>query len=180
MINLLPPQVKKESGYAIKNALLLRYIYLLVFLILIVAACFAGSEVYLARQKHSFEHQIASKNQELASYKDLEAQAKAANGRLKAFKTLIGSQAKFSNFLADLAAHTPKGVFINSISLTGDDKLAVKLAATANSYGSAVSLRDALVTSPRIKEAAIDDISNPGGTVYKINLTVAFNSGAYK
>ncbi|HSX14858.1 MAG TPA: PilN domain-containing protein [Candidatus Saccharimonadales bacterium] len=178
MINLLPPTVKAETSYAKRNRTVVRYVWLLSLVILIVGAEFAGAEVYISHQKQSYEKDIAAKQSQINGYKDLESQAQAANSRLKAFKTLVGDQARFSSLLADLAAHTPRGVFINSISLTGDSKQAVKIAATANSYSSAVSFRDALVTSSRIKDASIDDISNPADGVYKVNVTVAFKPGA--
>lgn len=180
MINLLPPQIKAENGYARYNAILVRYIWLLVVVIVAVGLEFGGTELYLAHQRSHFDHEVATKQQQIAGYKGLRDQAKAANARLKAFKGLVSGQARFSDLLDDLASHTPKGVFINAISLTGDTSKAVKISATANSYQSAVSLRDALVTSSRIQNAAIDDIANPAPNVYNVDITIAFKAGAAK
>lgn len=178
MINLLPPAAKEDKVYAKRNQQLLRYVWTLVFLALVLGVEFGGAEVYLARQRHSYDQQISSKEQQIAGFKQLQDQAKSANARLKAFKQLVGSQARFSILLSDLANHTPQGVFINSITLTGNAKTAVNIAATANSYQTAVSFRDALVTSPRVQDAAIDNITNPAAGVYTVNVTVAFKAGA--
>lgn len=180
MINLLPPQVKAESSYAKRNTMMLHYLWILVLVILIVGAEFAATEVYLAKQRNSYDQAIRTKQQAIAGYQNLQGQASAANARLKVFKTLVGHQARFSSLLADLAAHTPKDVFINSISLTGNAAQAVQISATAHSYATAASLRDALASSPRIKAAAINDISNPAAGVYNINVTIAFAAGAFK
>ena len=180
MINLLPPAVKSEGTYAKRNTMLIRYIWLLVVVILVVGAEFGATEVYLAHQRQSYAKTIATKQQAVAGYKNLQDQAAAANGRLKAFKVLVSQQARFSALLADLAAHTPKDVFINSISLTGNAAQAVQISGTANSYAAAASLRDALASSPRIQAAAINDISNPSAGVYNVNVTIAFAPGAFK
>ncbi len=180
MINLLPAGVKAETGYAKRNRILLRYVWLLVALIAVLVVMFGGTQVYLNQQRSQYNQAIAAKKQQLDSYKQLEKQAKVANDKLKTFKSLVASQSRFSTLLQDLAAHTPKGVFINSISFTSATNLAVQISATANSYNSAASLRDALVSSSRIKGAAINAITtNPNGS-YNVTLTVAFKPGAFQ
>jgi Tfp pilus assembly protein PilN len=180
MINLLPPQAKSESTYAKRNQVMLRYISLLILIALVLAVELGGAAVYIQQQGEKYTKETEAKTSQIATFKSLEDQAKAANSRLKAFKTLSGNQARFSSLLADLASHTPKGVSINSITLTGDASQAVKIAATANSYASAAGFRDALATSDRVKDAAIEDIANPGEGVYKVNVTVAFKPGGSK
>lgn len=177
MINLLPPSAKSDKAFARRNAILVRYVWVLVFLIVAAGVELGGTELYLARQRKVYDKQIATKQQQIAGFSDLQAQAKSANARLKAFKGLVGNQAKFSELLADLASHTPKGVFINSIALTGNSSTAVQVAATGNSYESVASFRDALVTSPRISEADIQNVSNPAAGIYNVNITIAFKPG---
>lgn len=180
MINLLPPEVKQDSSYAKRNKILLHYIWLLVFVMILLGLEFGGAEVYLAKQRHNYNDQIAAKSQSMNDFNGLEANATAANTRLSAFKQLLAQQTRFSSLLTDLANHTPKGVFINSITLTGVTTTAVQISGTANSYESAASLRDALATSPRIKAASLNTISNPATGVYAVDVTVAFSPGAFK
>ena len=179
MINLLPPSAKEDKAYAKLNTQLLRYVWLLVFLIIILGVIFGGTEVYLARQRQSYSKTLTAKQAQIATFSSLEAQAKSANARLKAFKVLVGSQTRFSDLLADLANHTPQGVFINSITLSGT-KAAVQISATANSYQSAASLRDALATSPRVRQADIESITNSSAGIYNVGITVAFKPGAFQ
>ena len=180
MINLLPPAAKADKTYAQRNQIMLRYIWILIFLTLAVGALFGGAEVYMAKQRNTYNQEINAKQKQIAAYQSLQDQAKSANARLKAFKGLVSSQARFSILLSDLANHTPKGVFINSIALTGNSSTAVQIAATADSYTSAASFRDALVASPRIKQADIQSVSNPAAGVYNVSMAVAFKPGEAK
>lgn len=180
MINLLPPGIKANTGYAKRNSILLRYVWLLIITALVLGLEFGATEYYIAKQNHTYNQQIAAKQQAIDGYKQIQDQATVANTRLSAFKQLVGQQTNFSSLLTDLANHTPKGVFINSITLTGVTTQAVQISASANSYESAVSLRDALATSPRIKAASINDISNSAVGVYNIDVTIAFSAGAFK
>ena len=177
MINLLPPSAKNDKTFARRNTMLLRYVWLLVFLIVAVGLEFGGTEVYLAHQRQTYDKQIAGKQQEIAAFSNLQDQAKSANARLKAFKGLVTTQARFSVILSDLAEHTPKGVFINSISLTGNSSSAVQIAATADSYQSVASFRDALVASPRISSADIENVASSNNGSYIANLTIAYKPG---
>jgi Tfp pilus assembly protein PilN len=180
MINLLPAGVKAETGYAKRNRILLRYVWLLLALAAVLAVMFGGAQVFLNQQRDTYNQAIDAKKQQLAGYKQLETQAQTANDKLKTFKALVATQSRFSTLLQDIAAHTPKGVFINSISFTSAANQAVQITATANSYNSAAGLRDALVSSSRVKGAAIGSITtNPGGS-YNVTLTVAFKPGAFQ
>lgn len=180
MINLLPPGVKEESLFAKRNAMLLHYIWLMILLAVVCGAIFGAGAYYISQQKTKLQKEIAAKNAQISTFKGLENDAKDANSRLKAFKTLSGNQARFSSLLSDLASHTPKGVSISTITLTGDANQAVKISATATSTEAAASLRDALAKSPRIKEVAIDDISTQEAGGLKVNVTVAFKPGSSK
>ena len=177
MINLLPPDIKEQVVYSKRNVLLIRYLWLAVLLIIINAILFGGAMYYLNQRTVQAKSDLATKSSSIAQYKRVEADAKTANDRLTTLKSLRSSQARFSVLLGDFAKYTPQGVYINSITLTGDDKKPVRIVATANTYQQAAAFRDALATSPRISAADIEDISAPATGGYQTNITIGFKPG---
>jgi Tfp pilus assembly protein PilN len=180
VINLLPPSLKEQITYAKRNARLIGYLWLIIALATIVGGIFGGSLFLLNNKQAGALATLKERQTVIDSYTKLQADATALNVRLATIKVIQTSQARFSSLLSDLAAYTPKDVFITSINLTGDDKQPVRLSATATSYGSAVALREALAKSPRVSGADIADISNPADGVYKVNVIIAFNPGQSK
>jgi Tfp pilus assembly protein PilN len=175
MINLLPPAIKQEVSFSKRNAVILRYTIMAAAIVIItVAALFAG-QLYVAQKIKDTQAQLDQKDLEVAKYHKLETDAKAVNNRLTSIQNLQKNQAKFSQLLSDIAAATPVGVAIQSISLTGDDKRPVNISAHATSYKTAVSFRDALVKSPRISAADIVQVSSDS-----VTLSIAFKAGQSK
>lgn len=178
MINLLPPDFKEQVAYSKRNALLVRY----VILVVIVAAALSGGLVaaryYLDAQITASDVRLAARQKEIQPYKGVEAQAKIVNGRLAAVQDIQKSQTHFSLLLSDLAKATPQGVQLTGISLTGDDKKPVRVQAKAVDYKTALSFRDSIVQSPRIGAADIESITQNG--MYTISVAFAFNPGRAK
>jgi hypothetical protein len=102
--------------------------------------------------------------------------AKAASDRLTAIKYIQSTQTNFSGVIGDIANVLPQGVKIDSMTLTGNDQLPVVMIMTAPSYNSALAVRDALTTSPRIANADIEDISGSGG-LFQLTVVIAFKPG---
>jgi type II secretory pathway component PulL len=75
-----------------------------------------------------------------------------------------------------LAKVLPKGVSIDSITLTGDDKKPVRVTVTGNSYESILMFREAMVTSPRISGVDLGNIQSSGGT-YSAGVVIGFKPG---
>jgi Tfp pilus assembly protein PilN len=177
VINLLPPEIKEQVTYSKRNVLIIRYLWLAGLLVAVNAVIFGGAIYYLTQRTAQAEKDLATKTATIAQYKSVETDAKTANDRLATLKALRSSQARFSVLLADFAKYTPQGVYINSITLTGDDKKPVRIVATATTYQQAAALRDALATSPRISAADIEDISAPATGGYQTNITIGFKPG---
>jgi Tfp pilus assembly protein PilN len=106
--------------------------------------------------------------------------AKDASDRLAAIKFVQSSQTRFSSLVADIAKVVPQGVSINSMTLTGDDKAAVRIAVTAQTYSQALAFRNALITSPRIAGADLESIAASAGGGYSTSVVVAFKPGMAK
>jgi Tfp pilus assembly protein PilN len=180
VINLLPPDFKQEMVYAKRNAILVRYIGLLVVVWIVVGAGFYGSHIYLNQKLSEAADSIDAKAKTAAGFKEIEANAKTLNSRVAAIKAIQDSQPKFSAVLADLAKTVPKDAAITQLTLTGDDTKPVKISAVATSYATAVSFRDALAASPRISGADIDSISGNITGGFSVSITIGFKPGQAK
>src|SRR5450755_3742504 len=131
MINLLPPQTKENIRYSKLNQYVMRYIRLLVVVIVVLAAAFAGTWYYVHQQVAQATRDTADKQATIAGYNTLQTQANSANSRLTAISAIQAGQTKFSQLLDDLAAVMPKGAVLSSITLTGSDTTPVQVSITA-------------------------------------------------
>ncbi len=183
MINLLPPTIKQEIIYSKRNKVLLRYTYISVGVMLVLAGALVGARFALNQQISAADKRLADKQITIDSRKSLEADAKKLNARLTSIQTIQKNQAKFSVLLSDLAQYMPTGTAISSISLTGEDKKPVKLTVTAVDYKTALGFRDSIAKSKRISAADIEDIRGvPVGlkSTYTVTLSFLFNPGSAK
>ena len=176
MINLLPPKIKQELKFARLNSIVVYYLKIVVALIVFLGVAFVSTWNYLNQRIATADNDLAQKQTVINSYKPTVLAAKQFNSRVAAIKTIQGSQAKFSLLLDDIAKFTLKGTAITSISLTGDDTKPVQIMATATSYNQAVSLRDALASSPRISGADLIGIAG-SGSAYTVTIIIGFKPG---
>lgn len=183
MINLLPPEVKTAVRYSRYNALVVHYLGLTVMVSLLLAGGLLGGRYYLNQQIKTAGDQITTTNQQMTTYRNLQAQATTLNTRLAAIQSIQKSQAKFSVLLSDLAQYMPVGTEISSITLTGDDKQPVRLSVRATDYKTALGFRDSITRSHRISAADIEAISAAADgnvTFYTVTVVFAFNPGEAK
>lgn len=175
MINLLPPAYKQEIVFAKRNAVALRYLQMtlaaagLVGLIMIIAS------IKLSADTKRAESVLAPKDATIRALSQIEKPARELSKKLNQIKNLRSGQSHFSTLLGDLAKVTPKGIIISSLDLTGDQAKPLRITAVADSYESAVALREALVTSPRVAEADIEAIVPQGGTSKNLNVNVVLS-----
>lgn len=181
MINLLPPAIKEEIKYSKYNAIIIRYLKLVVFVCALLAGILLSGRWYLNQQITATEASIKGKEEQIAKYKELETKAQKLNQRINSIQAIQKSQSKFSVLLADLAQNMPQGTSISSISLTGDDKKPVRLTVKAVDYKTALGFRDSITKSKRIGAADIDDIKkDPESSLYTLTMTFSFNPGQAK
>jgi hypothetical protein len=178
MINLIPPQLKQELKYARWNAIIVKYLVVVVLLVLFVGGGFTATSYYLDQRVVKIKEDIASKKARAEGYKSTIEASKSLNDRVSAIKTIQASQPKFSLLLSDIAKFTLKGTSISSISLTGADNKPVQITASAVSYNAAVSLRDALASSPRVSGADIVSVvNNTQANNYTAVIVIGFKPG---
>jgi Tfp pilus assembly protein PilN len=181
MINLLPSDQKEQIRYAKLNRLAIRYVRVLVVVVVVLGAIFGYSIMELGRQTAAVTNDVSAKEDTISALnKTFTPKAKDASDRLNAIKYVQGTQTRFSAVIADIAKVVPRGVSIDTMTLTGNDAAPVRIAVTAQSFSTALAFRNALITSPRIAGADLETVSSTNGTTYQTNVVIAFKPGMAK
>ncbi len=177
MINLMPPTLKEQIHYGKMNRIVLGYLRLLIVVVVVLGALFAGAYYLINQQYTSIASDVAAKEAQLAAEKrTILPEAQDASQRLSAIQYVQSTQTNFSQLIADLANLMPVGVQLQSITLTGNDKLPLSMTVTAGSYDEVLALRNSLATSPRLSAVDIVNIGDTGSG-WGGTLVLAFNPG---
>jgi Tfp pilus assembly protein PilN len=180
MINLLPPAQKEQMRYAKLNRLAMRYVWVSVVVLVVLGAIFAGSFMQLDQQVRTVSADVKEKQDTIAVLnRSFTPKAKDASDRLDAIKYVQGTQTRFSAVISDIAKVVPKDASIDSLTLTGNDAVPVKLSVTAKNYAVALAFRNALITSPRIAGADLENITSTDQAV-QTSIVIAFKPGQAK
>ncbi len=177
MINLLPTAVKSQVAYAKNNRLLLRYLRLTVVVLLMLAAIFVTSIIYINQQASQLANQTKDREKDIATLAPDIAKARAAAERLLAIKTIHDSQTKFSRVVSELTNLLPGGVTMDTISLTGDATKPLQLSIKSQSYNAVLAFREALAKSSIISGVDLENIQQNSATDVSASLVVGFKPG---
>ena len=177
-INLLPPQIKEQLAYSKRNIHLRRYVVLLALVAVSLASLIAGVYWYSGQQVDRLSQTLSDRQKQRSAYKDTEAKLQSLQSSVGLIEKLFTEKTQFSSVLGDLAAVLPSGTYIDSISLTGDDKKPLKLLVTADTLTQAGLVRNALLESTRISDIDIQSINKDEATnKYAVDLVIAFKEG---
>jgi Tfp pilus assembly protein PilN len=122
MINMLPPNTKKELRAARTNVTLLKYLF-----VLILAVAFLGSATYGV---HIYFNDAAAKAEELIKLQStntanqsqpIELEAQVLRNNLLNAKNILDSGINYSDILLAIAKQLPDGVIIKEISLNSEN-----------------------------------------------------------
>lgn len=178
VINLLPPQIKEQLAYSRRNLQLRRYVLLLTAVAALLAMLIASVSWYSGQQVERLSQVLGDRQKQRSAYKDTEAKLQSLQSSVALIEKLFTEKTQFSEVLGDFAAVLPSGTYIDSISLTGDDKKPLKLLVTADSLTQAGLVRNALLESPRISGIDIQSINKDEATnKYEVDLVIGFKEG---
>lgn len=120
MINLLPPQLKEDYGYARRNNSLLHTLvaFGIGFAGLVVIA--AAGILYLHQSAKSYTAQAAEIEQSLREQKQAETEKRVQDisGSLKLAVQVLSKEVLFSQLLKQLAVVTPNNVSLSGVNIT--------------------------------------------------------------
>jgi len=183
MINLLPPDHKRNIRAARANNLLIRYNFLLLGVLAFLLISIGVAYVFLSNAKASAEATIKENQAEAVEFASVEEQAQLFRQNLSTAKQILDREVNYTDVILTLAHTLPAGVVLTNLNLDAATfGTETTLAAKAKSYEQAIALKDALSQSSLFSDVHFQSIVAGEGTAYPvtINLLVTFKKEAAK
>lgn len=142
MINLLPPQLKEDYGYARRNTSLMRIVASFGLGIIGVAVIAAVGFFYLQQSADSYKAQAAEieSNLHKQNQQQIEGDVSEISNRLKLAVQVLSKEVLFSQLLKQLAVVTPSNVNLSSVTIN-EFGGGLDISADALDYNSASQLQ---------------------------------------
>ena len=185
MINLLPPEAKKQIRAARFNVVLRNYIVMLTITGVLLAATFAIGFWVTINDKSLAETNKASSQAAAAEYQETRKAAEDFAKNLNTAQAILATNVSFSKLITDIATNVPSGVILSNLSLGGStaaQNTPVEINAKARSYNDAVRLKDSLEASPIFENVRLTNITDtppaqggqgdPTAQRYPVNVTL--------
>lgn len=108
MINLLPPEIKRQQTFARYNVQLLRYMVLIFVVAGTMSLFVLGANFYARQRLNSLQSQLDAKQERMTEFEAIQDKADQINDQLTLVKNLLDQQSYYSNFINELAIATPE------------------------------------------------------------------------
>jgi Tfp pilus assembly protein PilN len=160
MINLLPPETKKQIRAARMNVILVNYCVLIIFTAVVLATVFVLGFWANASDEQLANDAKATSNSSAAAYSDTRKQADSFAKDLATAKTILASDVSFSQLILDISSVVPSGVILNNLSLgTSSQNTPIDISGRAVSADAAIALKNSLDASPIFENVNIVNVS---------------------
>lgn len=161
MINLLPPQTKKDLKTAKQNVIIRNYLIATILIGILILLTF-GVSFRLVRNQVAAARDSQSRSNE--SIKELEDTKKAGSefiSNVTLAKQILNSDLSFYNLIIDIAAVVPKGVIMSNLAV-GANALTAPLAisARATNYDTAIKFKNSLDSSDIFEDVKITSLTS--------------------
>lgn len=177
MINLLPPEGKKQLRAARSNVLLLRYNFLVLAALLFLVVGLGAVYVYLTAQKQAAEATISDNTQREGAFKTVKEDAAQFQNELKSAKTILDSQVSYSQAFIRISALMPDGTALkDKLDLT-ETILAAPITMTVKikNEAAAQTLLNTFKASKYVKNIVKNSIGiGSGDFPYTMDVTIVF------
>jgi hypothetical protein len=186
MINLLPPEEKRQLRAAQSNVLLLRYNEALVFAVAFLVIALGVVYVFLNNTSTVAQKTITDNKAKVVDYAPIQAQASQFRANLATAKQILDGEVTYSKVILEIAKLMPSGTVLQNLGLDSSTfGTSTQLIALAKDYPTALSLKDSFQKSTLFSDVHFDSItSTTGGTdnTYPmvVTLDVTIKKGAAK
>lgn len=175
MINLLPPEYKKQIRAAQTNTLLLRYIITSIMLALLLLGIIVGVYVIMSNSKKSAEETIRDSQARSASYQKIDKEATEFSKNLQTAKTILGKEVRYSKIAVKIAQALPSGVVLENLQL--DAKTfgqPTVFNAKGKNYNDAIRLKTAFEKSDLFEDVHLQSITSgeEGGVSISVSASI--------
>lgn len=142
MINLLPPQMQQDYGYARRNTSLMGVVMSFGLGIVGMALIVAAGFIYLQQSANSYKAQAETiaANLEKQNQEKIETDVAEISNRLKLAVQVLSKEVLFSELLKSLAVATPSNVKLSTVTIL-EFGGGLDISADARDYNSATQLQ---------------------------------------
>lgn len=177
MINLMPPEEKRQLRAARVNTLLLRYNFLLLGAVLFLGLAIGLTWVYLSNAKASAEITQAENDARVSNMQTIETDAQKLRTNLAIAKQILNNEVTYTKVIFTIASLMPRGTVLDGLNLDAKTfGTPMPLVAKASTYENALALKDSLQSSPLFSDVHFQSIAaNSGSQQIQYPLTVTFS-----
>lgn len=173
MINLLPPNNKRQLQAARTNTLLLRYNFLLIGAVVFLLIATGVVYFYLNSTKAHAEQTIQDNNAKVSSYDKVKQQADDFRTSLSTAKQVLDQNIVYTKVILEIAQLLPSGVVMDKLDLDAKTfGTPTTFAARAKDYTAALALKDSLQNSALFSNVSFSSLSGDGSGGYPINVNL--------
>lgn len=148
MINLLPPEAKRQIRAGQSNVLLLRYCITTLMLAGVLAVAIIGVYYIITASQRNAEQGIQKSNEKIASYQDTVREYTDFSNNLTTAKAIIGKDVRYSIISRRIGQALPPNVVLESLTLDATKfGTPLVLNARGKSYDDAIALKTKLEKS---------------------------------
>ena len=183
MINLLPPEEKRQLRAARTNWLLMRYNLLLIGAVIFLALAIGVAYVYLTAAKANAETVITENKAKVVDFTEVQAEADAFRSNLTTAKQILDNEVVYTKVMLAIAALMPSGTVLDKLNLDSQTfGTQTTLAARTSNYENALKLKEAFQKSPLFTDVHFQSINSGGVAPYPlmVNLNVTIKKDAAK
>ena len=142
MINLLPPAIKQDYGYGLRNTVLSRWV--VAFLIALVGVGAIGTYGWVVMNKSisTYQSQVASTQKQLdkENLKGVEAQVQDISNSFKLVVQVLSKEVLFSKLLQQIGTTIPKNAVLSDLTIS-QVQGAIDITAQASDYNTATQVQ---------------------------------------
>lgn len=158
-INLLPPEFKENIYYSKKNIQAIRKLWIVFIAISILGLTFFALYKFLSADLYTIKKDVIFAEGNIASYGDLEKDAKKLSEHLSTIEKIQNDYPYFSKILSEITSLLPKNSNLTYIKLFKNTKDRVSITGLAENKRAVAIFREALENSSLFSDVDIEAIT---------------------
>lgn len=177
MINLLPPDEKRQLRAARTNTLLARYNVIFLGAVAFMGLAVGVTFIYLTTTKANAERTIEENQAKVGQYAETDAKAKKFRKNLATAKQILNNEVTYTKVILAISRLMPSGTVLQNLNLDAQTfGTETSLIAQAKSYEDALKLKDSFQKSPLFSDVHFQSIAASSGADnagYPITVTLS-------
>jgi Tfp pilus assembly protein PilN len=183
-LNLLPPQLREDRLYALKNRRMLKFMQLFGATFLIVIVVLALQQQLLGSQISRSNQQLASAKADMLKLNPVEAQAIRIQARLNAYDALLKKQTDWAGLMHTLSTVASPDIYFTAITADVTANAPIQIDGSSRSDSAVAGVVKSMLASGRFSSVDITsinpDFDQANFSKYSFSLQATLNKGATK